>query len=77
MVWMDHPKHIPLRSRKILVSEEIPDCPMAIAQCVIQECWVLTVLGRTKYPSIPLSDAHSSIASSVSFLGVETAISHQ
>lgn len=50
---------------------------MAIAQCVIQECWVLTVLGRTKYPSIPLSDAHSSIASSVSFLGVETAISHQ
>jgi hypothetical protein len=77
MVWMDHPEHIPLCPRTILVSEDIPDCPMAIAQCVTQECWVFTVLGRTKYPSIPLSLAHVSIASSVSSLGVETAIDHQ
>jgi hypothetical protein len=77
MVWMDHPEHIPFCPRTILVSEDIPDCPMAIAQSVIQECRVLTVLGRTKYPSIPLSPTHVSIASSVSSLGVETAIDHQ
>jgi hypothetical protein len=77
MVWLDHPEHIPLCPRTVLVSDDILVCPMAIAQSLKQECGVFTVLGRTKYPSISPSHAHVSIASSVSSLGMETAFDHK